>query len=226
MLFIIDTADLDAIRKAVEFLPIDGVTTNPTIIAKENKADFLKLIKDIREIIGDDRMFHIQTTAKNADDIIKEAMLLQEAVGGNFYIKIPISEEGLKATMRLRKMGIGVTVTAIFTHAQAIIATKAGASFVAPYVNRIDNVCGDGNNVVAEIVEQFSHYDFDCKVLAASFKNVEQVHRAALCGCHSVTVAPDVLFSFIKHPLTDIALADFDKDWQSVYGDKKIPELL
>lgn len=225
MLYIIDTADLAAIRHANEFFPIDGVTTNPSIIAKE-KTDFVKLIKEIRSIIGPDKMLHVQTTATKAEDMVAEAKLLKETVGGKFFVKIPIGEEGLKATMMLKKEGIGVTMTAIFTPAQALLAAKAGASFVAPYVNRIDNACGDGNQVVAEIVEQFENYGYDCMVLAASFKNVAQVHRAALCGCHSVTVAPDVMFNLIKHPLTDVALAGFEKDWTSVYGDKKIPDLI
>lgn len=225
MLYILDTANLEAIKHAFEFYPMDGVTTNPTIISKE-KTEFLPLLKNIRKIIGPDKMLHVQTTAKDAAGIVNDAKLLKKELGDNFYIKVPIGEEGLKATMELVKIGIPVTMTAIFTPAQALIAAKAGAAFVAPYVNRLDNIVGDGNNVVAEIVEEFYNYGYDCKVLAASFKNVEQVHKAALCGCHSVTVSPDVLYGLVKHPLTDVAVEGFDKDWQSVYGDKTIPDLL
>ena len=221
MLYILDTADLDAIRHCVEYYPLAGVTTNPSIISKA-KTDFWALVKEIRAIIGEDRMLHVQTTQKKAEKIVEEAKLLQKELKGDFYVKIPINEEGLKATMELSKIGIKVTMTAIFTPQQALIAAKAGASFVAPYVNRLDNIIGDGSEVVAEIVELFDLYGFDCKVLAASFKNAEQVHKCALSGCHSITVSADILANILSHPMTDAAIAGFDKDWKSVYGDKTI----
>ncbi len=221
MLYILDTADLEAIKYYNEFYPLDGVTTNPSIISKEN-TEFWSLVKDIREIIGHDKMLHIQTVQKKADKIIEEAKLLKSKLGNNFYVKIPISEEGLKATMELKRLGIGVTVTAIFTPAQALIAAKAGASFVAPYANRLDNIIGDGVEVVAEIVQQLKTYNLPCKVLAASFKNAEQVHKCAMCGCHSVTVSSDILKILISHPMTDSAISDFEKDWYNAYGDKTI----
>ena len=221
MLYILDTADLEAIKHCNEFYPLAGVTTNPSIIAKAN-TDFWKLVKEIRSIIGEDKMLHVQTTQKEASKIVEEAKLLKEELKGDFYVKIPIGEEGLKATMELKKLGIGVTMTAIFTPAQALIAAMAGASFVAPYVNRLDNILGDGTEVVAEIVHQLELYGSDCKVLAASFKNAEQVHKCASAGCHSVTVAADILKTIISHPMTDAAVAGFDKDWAGVYGDKSI----
>lgn len=147
MLYIMDTANLDKIRHCVEFYPIDGVTTNPSIISKEH-SDFPKLIKEIRSIIGEDRMFHIQVTGDTYEEIVKEATELRDYVGGNLYIKVPISKEGLKATSKLKEMGMKVTETAIFTPQQALIAAKAGADFVAPYVNRLDNIVSDGVNVV------------------------------------------------------------------------------
>ena len=221
MLYILDTADLEAIRHCNEFYPLAGVTTNPSIISKA-KTDFWKLVKEIRNIIGEEKMLHVQTTQKTADKIVEEAKLLKKELGGDFYVKIPIGEEGLKATMMLKKIGIGVTMTAIFTPTQALIAAKAGADFVAPYVNRLDNIIGDGTEVVAEIVEELAIHDMDCKVLAASFKNAEQVHKCAMAGCQSVTVTADILKNLISHPMTDAAVAGFDKDWQSVYGDKTI----
>lgn len=221
MLYILDTADLEAIKHCNEFYPLAGVTTNPSIIAKAN-TDFWKLVKEIRNIIGEGKMLHVQTTRKDAAGIVEEAKLLKEELKGDFYVKIPIGEEGLKATMELKKLGIGVTMTAIFTPAQALIAAMAGASFVAPYVNRLDNILGDGTEVVAEIVHQLELYGSECKVLAASFKNAEQVHKCASAGCHSVTVAADILKTIISHPMTDAAVAGFDKDWAGVYGDKTI----
>lgn len=221
MIYILDTADLAAIKHCNEFYPLSGVTTNPSIIAKE-KGDFWQILKEIRSVIGNDKMLHVQTVQTTAKKMVEEAKLIKDKIGGDIYIKIPIGEEGLKAVPMIKNLGIGVTMTAIFTPAQALMAAKAGADFVAPYVNRLDNILGDGTNVVAEIVQQFEIYGLDCKVLAASFKNAEQVHRCALCGCHSVTVSADVLKSLITHPMTDAAVEGFERDWKGVYGDKTI----
>ena len=221
MEYILDTADLKAIKHCNEFYPLAGVTTNPSIIAKEN-TDFWALVKEIRSIIGPDKLFFAQTVQTTADKIVEEAVLMNEKSGGDFCVKIPICEEGLKATMELKKRGVKVLMTAIFTPAQALIAAKAGADYVAPYVNRLDNIIGDGCEVVAQIVEQFAIYDLPCKVLAASFKNAEQVHKCASAGCQCVTVTADVLKSVIAHPMTDAAISGFEKDWQGVYGSKTI----
>ena len=221
MIYILDTADIEVIQHCNEFYPLAGVTTNPSIISKEN-TEFWKLVKEIRNIIGEEKMLHVQTVQTKADKIVEEAKLLKKELGGELFVKIPIGEEGLKATMELKKLGIGVTMTAIFTPAQALIAAKAGASFVAPYVNRLDNIIGDGTEVVAQIVELLENYDLDCKVLAASFKNAEQVHKCALYGCHSVTVSADIMKTLISHPMTDAAIDGFEKDWKRVYGDKTI----
>ena len=221
MLYILDTADTNAIAHCNEFYPLAGVTTNPSIISKE-KTDFWALLSKIRSIIGPDKMLHVQTVQTTAEGMVNEAQLIKEKVGGVFYVKIPIGEEGLKATMELKKLGIGVTMTAIFTPAQALMAAKAGADFVAPYVNRLDNILGDGTEVVAEIVNQLELYQLPCQVLAASFKNAEQVHKCASVGCHTVTVTADVLKTLISHPMTDAAIAGFERDWSGAYGDKKI----
>lgn len=223
MTYILDTADIEAIKHCNEYYPLSGVTTNPTIIAKE-KTEFWPLLLKIREIIGPDKMLHVQTTEEKAEDIVAEAKLLKERIGGNFFIKIPIGEEGLKATMMLKKIGIPVTITAIFTPAQALLAAMAGASYVAPYANRLDNILADGCAVVAETVELLKIYNSDCKVLAASFKNAEQVHRCEMAGCHSVTVSDSILKILATHPMTDSAIEGFKKDWKRVYGNKKIKD--
>jgi fructose-6-phosphate aldolase 2 len=225
MLYLLDTADISAIKHCNEYYPLAGVTTNPSIISRENK-DFFSLVKEIREIIGSDKMLHVQTTQSKASLIVKEARLLKEHLGDNFYIKIPINEEGLKATKELKKLGIGITMTAIFTPAQALISAMAGADFVAPYVNRLDNIIGDGTAVVAEIVNQLDLYGLDCKVLAASFKTAEQVHKCSSVGCHSVTVDSKILKTIISYPMTDAAIKGFEDDWKNVYGDKKILDMI
>ena len=224
MEYFLDTAHIEDIRHCNEFYPITGVTTNPSLIAKEDR-DFWEILKEIREVIGPDRMLFAQTVRKTADGIVEEAKLLNERAGGAFGVKIPIGEEGLKATMELKKLGIKVLMTAIFTPAQALIAAKAGADYVAPYVNRLDNISGNGTEVVAEITELFALYGLPCKVLAASFKNVEQVARCAAAGCQCVTLSADILKAVISHPMTDAAVAGFDKDWRSVYGEKTIGDL-
>ena len=225
MLYIIDSAHIGLIKKCAEFYPIDGVTTNPTIISKE-KTDFIKLITEIRSIIGQDKMFHVQTTSVDCKDIVEEGLRLRELLGENFYLKIPVSPEGLKATMALKDQGVGITMTAIFTQQQALISAKAGADFVAPYVNRLDNIVSDGVHVVEEIVQMFRAHNLSTKVLAASFKNAEQIHKVAMVGGHAVTISPDLFEKLVYHPLTLYAIDDFDADWKGVYGEKKILELI
>ena len=225
MLYLIDTADLDAIKKCSEYYPISGVTTNPTIISRE-KTDFRTLLYSIREIIGDNKMLHVQTTASEADEIVKEAEMVKNVVRGNFYIKIPITSEGLRATAICKDKGIGVTMTAIFTQQQALIAASAGADFVAPYINRLDNIVSDGVRVVEETVDIFRKYNIKTQVLGASFKTVEQVHKVSMAGAHAITINPDLFDMLIYHPLTYYAIDDFSKDWESVYGDAKVSDLL
>ena len=225
MEFIIDSADTAAIRKCIEFFPVAGVTTNPTIISKE-KADFKSLIAEIRSIIGPDKMLHIQATSDTAEEICEEARALKKIAGGDFYIKIPVSAEGLKAMRILKGEGIKITATAIFTQQQALLAALSGADYVAPYINRLDNIVSDGAHVVEEIVTLFKTHGINSKVLAASFKNVQQVHECALCGGHAVTINPDLYDQLVYHPLTDKAIVDFTADWKSVYGDKGILDLI
>ena len=221
MKYLIDTGNLAQIKHCNEFYPLAGVTTNPTLVAKE-RSDFWTLIKEIRNIIGPEKILHVQTVQTTAEKMVEEAKLIKETIGGEFCVKIPIGEEGLKATMMLKQLGIGVTMTAIFTPAQALIAAKAGASYVAPYVNRLDNIIGDGVRVVEDIVREFELFGLDCQVLAASFKNCEQIHKCALAGCHTVTISSDLFQSILSHPMTDAAIAGFEKDWNAQYGDKKI----
>lgn len=225
MQYIIDSADIAAIRRCVEYYPVAGVTTNPTIISKE-KADFKQLIYDIRDAIGPDRMLHIQATSDVAEDIVKEAIELKKIAGGDFYIKVPVSAEGLKAMRILKEKGIKVTATAIFTQQQAMLAALSGADYVAPYINRLDNIVSDGAHVVEEIVQMFDKHNINTKCLAASFKNIEQVHKVAMVGCPAVTINPELFDQLVYHPLTLYAIDAFTADWEMVYGEQKILDLL
>ncbi len=224
MEYLLDTADVAAIRRGCEYYPLAGVTTNPSILAKEGR-DVWEVLEEIRGIIGPDRILFVQTVQTRAEEMVKEAKLIAGRLGGSFGVKIPIGEEGLKATMQLRKEGIPVLMTAIFSPAQALIAARAGAAYVAPYVNRLDNISGNGCKVVAEIVRQFALYGLPCKVLAASFKNVEQVQRCASAGCQCATVSAELLKALISHPMTDAALEGFAADWKRAYGGRTILEM-
>ncbi|NFG28213.1 fructose-6-phosphate aldolase [Clostridium botulinum] len=217
MIYILDTANLQEIKRAYEFYPMEGITTNPSIISKE-KEDFIKILKNIREIIGNDSMLHAQVLSLKAEDMIEEAKYIARQIEGNIYIKIPVTPDGIKAIKILNKEGYKITATAIFTAQQALIAAKAGANFVAPYVNRIDNISGNGVEVVGEIIELLELNNLNTKVLAASFKNVQQVNEVALRGCQSVTVGIDIMDKLIEHPLTELSVKQFINDWKNAYN--------
>ncbi|EPY6471461.1 fructose-6-phosphate aldolase [Clostridium sporogenes] len=217
MLILLDTANIDSIKHINDIYPLDGVTTNPTIISKEKK-DFICILKEIRDIIGKEKMLHVQVIGSKAEEMIEEAIYLNEKIGGNLYVKIPVTEQGIKAMKELSKKGYKITATAIFTSQQALMAAKAGAEFVAPYVNRIDNLMADGIKVVSDIVSIFEIYNINSKVLAASFKNTEQIHNACLKGAHSVTVNEDLIKQLIYHPFTDLSVDNFIRDWEMQYG--------
>lgn len=216
MIYMLDTADLTAIKKAIDLYPVVGVTTNPSIIAKENRS-LREILLDIRELIGPDRMLHAQVMGKDADTMLKEAKALR-TIDSQIIVKIPVTQQGIKAIKLIHAEGIRITATAILTPQQALMAAVAGAEFLAPYINRLDNICSDGVAVAAEIVQLIETYKLDAKVLAASFKNVQQVHKIALAGAHAVTIAPDVMHLLLVHPLTDSGVAGFVSDWESVYG--------
>jgi fructose-6-phosphate aldolase 2 len=217
MIYLADTANCEEIKDLINYYPIAGVTTNPTLLAHEGKP-LSKIIPEIPGCIGD-RMIHIQTISENAEDILKEAKLYREYFGlkNNFYVKIPVTREGYRAIRMVKDSGMNVTATAIFTQQQAMMAANAGADFVAPYVNRLDNIVSHGIEVVSDIVKGIKMYNLDTNVLAASFKNVDQVYRVSLTGCHSVTLSYEVILALMSHPMTDRGVMDFEKDGAQFY---------
>lgn len=217
MIYMADTAELTALKELYNFFPLEGVTTNPTIL-KQSGMKLSEAIDAIVKIVGDG-MMHVQVMSNNADDIVKEAKKYKSYfdLGDNFYAKIPVFPEGFKAMRILKETGIKVTATAIFTQQQALVAAKAGADFVAPYVSRLDNISSHGIEVVRDIVKNMNEYKLDTKVLAASFKTVDQIHRVSMNGSHSATISPDLLMQLIKHPMTDISIAQFEKDGEELY---------
>ncbi len=219
MLYLLDTANVKEIEKAAEVFPLAGVTTNPSIIAQE-KRDFFTILKEIRAVIGD-KMLHAQVIGETCEEIIRDAETLQEKIGGNLYIKVPVSTEGYKAMPRLKQLGMKVTATAIYTPGQALLAAQAGVDFTAPYLNRIDNISGMGVTVVQMITTLFKVHSMSARVLAASFKNVQQVNDVSLAGCQAITISPDILWHLAEHPLTDMSIEQFNRDWTGVYGQGK-----
>ena len=229
---------MESIKKISDIFPIAGVTTNPTIIAKE-KRDFKDIINDIFDIIGRDKIVHAQAVGSTAEIMVKEVQLLRDTFGENFYTKIPVTPEGIKAMKILSKDGHKITATGILSPQQIIMAVEAGAEYMAPYINRSDNIGENGIEIVKEafkILEINKKSDVECqekfkrifepKILGASFKNVRQVHETMLAGSKSVTVSFDVFEKLIYHPYTDWSMDKFNSDWEKVYGNKTLLELL
>jgi len=217
MEFFIDSADIEAIRELCDFLPIDGVTTNPTIITKSGKEPE-QVFAELCEVLSDDQKIIAQVVARDYDGILAEAQTIAAIRDGkNIVVKIPVTRDGLRAIPAVKAMGICVLATGIYSPDQAFWAAKAGADYLAPYVNRMCNY-GDGVGQVVELVHTLAQYGMDAKVCAASFKNVDQVHQLLAAGCPAVTVAPDVIRAMIDHPGTAIAMDEFCANWQSAYG--------
>ncbi len=212
-----DTADLEELRKLYTFFPLEGVTTNPTIL-KNSGYKLSVAVEGIQELVGTG-MVHVQMISSETDDMVREAKKYRSYFdfGDNFYAKIPVTPNGYKAMRVLKDAGINVTATAIFTQQQALVAMKAGADFVAPYVSRLDNISSHGIEVVGDIVENIALYGLNGKVLAASFKTVDQIYRTSMAGAHSATISPELLHQLIKHPMTDISVKQFELDSEGLY---------
>ena len=212
-----DTADLDELRKLYTFFPLEGVTTNPSIL-KNSGYKLTVAIEGIQELVGTG-MVHVQMLSSEADDMVREAKKYRSYFdfGDNFFAKIPVTPNGYRAMRILKDAGINVTATAIFTQQQALVAMKAGADFVAPYVSRLDNISSHGIEVVGDIVENIALYGLNGKVLAASFKTVDQIYRTSMAGAHSATISPELLHQLIKHPMTDISVKQFEADAEGLY---------
>ena len=219
MEFIIDTVNLEEIKEAVEYLPIVGVTSNPSIVKKTNPQIFFKHMKEIRKIIGQERSLHIQVISKDYDTIIKEAHRILKEVEDKVYIKVPVSYEGIKAIKLLKEEGINVTATAVYDLMQAYMALEAKADYIAPYVNRIGNLGADPFELINELSNRIIMDGYESKIVAASFKGVQQVKDALNNGAQEVTVPVEVLKQIFANPNIEKAVNDFNQDWYSMYGD-------
>lgn len=217
MIYLADTANTEELRKLFYYFPLEGVTTNPTIIAQAGKPMSV-IMPELIEIVQD-KMLHVQMISNKAGDMLREAIAYKAkyGLGDNYYAKIPVTEEGYKAMPMIKEAGINVTATAIFTQQQALVAARAGADWVAPYVNRLDNISSHGIEVVGNIVENIEHYGLDTKVLAASFKTVDQVHRVSMMGSQAATINFEILERLRSHPMTDMSVEWFEKDADGLY---------
>jgi len=212
MKIFLDTANVQHIREANSWGVIDGVTTNPTLIAKEGRR-FEDLVKEICSIV--DGPISAEVTREDAAGMVEEARTLSK-IHKNIVIKIPISPEGLKATKILTKEGIKVNMTLVFSANQALLAAKAGASYVSPFIGRLDDQGQEGMALVGEIVTILENYKFDTQVIVASVRHPLHVIEAALLGAHVATVPFEVLEKMVKHSLTEVGIKRFMEDWKKV----------
>jgi transaldolase len=210
MKLFIDTANVADIRRANEMGVICGVTTNPSLIAKEGR-NFEEVVKEITEIV--DGPISAEVISLEADKMVEEALPLAK-IHKNIVIKLPLTEDGLIACKRLTAMGIKTNVTLVFSAAQALLAAKAGATYVSPFLGRLDDVGMEGMQLIAEIVDIFNAQGLDTEIIAASIRNPIHVTAAARMGCHIATIPMNVILQMIKHPLTDIGIERFLKDWE------------
>lgn len=209
MKFFLDTANLDEIREVAGWGVLDGVTTNPSLVAKE-KLKFEDLVRRICEICPGP--VSAEAVSDKAPDLVVEGRRLA-ALAPNVAVKIPINVEGLKAIKVLASEGVAVNTTLIFSPGQALLAAKAGARFVSPFIGRLDDVSQDGMGLIEEIAGIFGNYDFDCRIIVASVRHPRHVIDAALIGADICTVPFGVMDKLVRHPLTDLGIERFLKDW-------------
>jgi transaldolase len=212
MRIFIDTANLEQIKEVNSWGVLDGVTTNPTLVAKEG-CDFRKRIEDICNVV--DGPISAEAVSLDADGMVKEARDLSK-MHRNVIVKIPMTDEGLKAVKVLSREGIRTNVTLVFSANQALLAAKAGATYVSPFVGRLDDISHTGMDLVKDIVAIYRNYGFKTQVIAASMRHPVHVTEAALAGAHVATVPYDVLKKMLKHNLTDEGIRKFLADWEKV----------
>lgn len=216
MKFFVDTANVEDIKKANDMGVICGVTTNPSLIAKEGR-DFNEVIKEITTIVDGPISGEVKATTTQAEDMIAEGRAIA-AIHPNMVVKIPMTTEGLKAVKVLAAEGIKTNVTLIFTAAQALLAARAGATYVSPFLGRLDDISSTGVTLIEEIVQIFDNYDLDTEIICASVRNPIHVIDCALAGADIATVPYKVIEQMTKHPLTDQGIEKFKADYEAVFG--------
>ncbi len=212
MKFFIDTANIQEIKEGILLGMVDGVTTNPTLVAKEKKG-FDKVIRDILDIV--DGPVSLEVISLDAEGMVREGRKLAK-LGSNVVVKVPMTEEGLKATRIFANEGIRINQTLVFSPLQALMAAKAGAAYVSPFVGRLDDIAHDGMEIVDQIITIFDNYGYDTEVIVASVRHPRHVLEAALMGADIATIPFKVIAQLAKHPLTDKGIEAFLADWKKV----------
>ena len=212
MKFFIDTADITQIRKYYSIGVVDGVTTNPSLIAKCGRR-FEDVVKEITEVVKGP--ISVEACSNTADDLVTEAKKLA-AYGEHIVVKIPMTAEGLKAVRVLSKLGIKTNVTLVFSANQALLAAKAGATYVSIFVGRLDDRGHEGMEVIGEVMQMLNNYDLPSELIVASIRHPRHVTQSAMLGAHVATIPPDIIEKMLTHPLTDEGLRVFMKDWEKV----------
>ena len=217
-----DTVNLELLKKYTQIYPYVGVTSNPTIVKMEGKLDFFSHMREIRKIIGRDKSLHVQVVSLTCDEILKEAERIVAEIDSDVYIKIPMTEEGLKAIKILKSRGYNITATAIYTKIQGLLAISAGADYLAPYFNRIEYREGSASEVINLLRQDIDFMKAKTKILAASFHSGKQVTRALQAGADAVTLQPKLLHQMFSADYIDEAVETFASDWKESQGSNNL----
>lgn len=220
----LDTSDISAVERLYRILPLAGVTTNPSIVAKgqgKNPLPLKSLLRALRNAMDNQGHLFAQVLTNNAQDMITEAQILHEYTD-NLVVKIPVTAEGLIAIKQLKQMNIPTLGTAVYGAGQGLLATLSGADYIAPYVNRVDAQGGNGIQMVAELQKLLTEHAPHVKILAASFKTPRQALECMMSGCKSITLPVDIIEQFIADPAVDAAVTQFEHDWQNAFGNKSL----
>jgi transaldolase (EC 2.2.1.2) len=214
MQFFLDTGNVDEIKQALEWGILDGVTTNPTLIAKTGRP-FMEVVKEILQLV--DGPVSLETVSRDAKGMVEEGRKLAE-LGDNVVVKIPMTPEGMIAVQELESEGIPTNVTLVFSPTQALIAAKAGATFVSPFIGRLDDISSEGMKLIRDVKTIYDNYDYDTQIIVASVRHPMHVLEAALIGADICTMPFEVMKKLFQHPLTDKGIELFLKDWEKVPG--------
>lgn len=222
MEWMLDTINIESIEKLNKIIPLAGVTSNPTIVKKNGKVDFFEHMRNIRKIIGFEKSLHVQVISLDSDEMMREAESILNQIDEHVFIKIPTTECGVKVMKKLKDQKINITATAIYSTFQAMMAVSCGADYLAPYVNRMQNMDINPMKVIQETTRFIEKNQSSNKILAASFKNIGQVTDAFVNGAEAVTLSPDLYINNLNLTTVDQAILQFQNDWKSLYGEHSV----
>lgn len=217
MELLLDTVNLNLVRKYMGVISLAGVTSNPSIVKKESPINFYEHMRELRQIIGKERTFHVQVVGETTEAMIDDAHMILEKIDDQVYIKIPTNMQGLAAIKQLESEGIHVTATAIYSEFQGYLAIAAGADYLAPYYNRMVNMNVDSDLVIKHLAAQIQRDQSNTKILAASFHTVQQINSSFIMGAQAVTMGPELLETALSSPAISAAVAGFKTDWEQLY---------